>query len=167
MTFSQFPRAWRPAALLAISAGLASTVATAAPGDAADEGVGRFLPESPAPAAAAPDPLGWAGFVADVLGSRASGGVPDTVSVAFFNSLLRAVSWGEAPDVGGPYTLFLPVDSAFSRFSGEALDAVVHDRAAPQALVDAHIVPGSVTRDELQQHCEVRGALLRHVKTAA
>jgi uncharacterized surface protein with fasciclin (FAS1) repeats len=50
-----------------------------------------------------------------------------------------------------PFHWFLPVDSAFSRFSGEALDAVVHDRAALEALVDAHIVAGSVTRDELQQ----------------
>jgi uncharacterized surface protein with fasciclin (FAS1) repeats len=111
-----------------------------------------FYPKPAAPAAApAPDPLGWGRFVADVLGSRAAGGVPDSVSVAFFNSLLRAVSWGEAPDIGGPYTLFLPVDSAFSRFPGEALDAVVHDRAALAALVDAHIVPGTVPREALQQ----------------
>jgi hypothetical protein len=76
------------------------------------------------------------------VSARMAGGVGGRV---------QRVSWGEAPDVGGPYTLFLPVDSAFSRFSGEALDAVVHDRSALEALVDAHIVPGSVTPDQLQQ----------------
>lgn len=152
MNYSTYSRARRAAALLALSASLASAVAMAAPRAPADEGVSEFYPKPAAPAAApAPDPLAWGRFVSEVLGSRATGGVPDAVSVAFFNSLLRAVGYGEAPDVGGPYTLFLPVDSAFSRFSGEALDAVVHDRAALGALVDAHIVPGKVAREELQQ----------------
>jgi hypothetical protein len=152
MPFLPFLRARRAALLLALPACLASAIAIAAPRGLADEGVSEFFPKPSAPAAApAPDPLAWGRFVSDVLGSRATGGVPDAVSVAFFNSLLRAVSYGEAPDVGGPYTLFLPVDSAFSRFSGEALDAVLHDRSALEALVQTHIVPGSVARDELQQ----------------
>jgi hypothetical protein len=152
MYFPQFRRARRAAALLAVTASLAAAVATAAPRAPAAEGVSEFYPKPPAPAAApAPDPLVWGRFVSEVLGSRATGAVPDSVSVAFFNSLLRAVGWGEAPDVGGPYTLFLPVDTAFARFPGEALDAVVHDRAALEALVDGPIVPGSVTREALQQ----------------
>jgi hypothetical protein len=151
MRFRQPPRGRRAAALLVLNASLASAVAMAAPGDPADEGVSEFFPKPAALSEApAPDPLAWGRFVSDVLGSRATGGVPDTVSVAFFNSLLRAVSWGEAPAVGGPYTLFLPVDSAFSRYSGGALDAVLHDRAALESLVDAHIVPGSVPREALQ-----------------
>lgn len=149
MRLMQITRAQSAAAVLALSASFATASATAAP---ADEGISEFYPKPSAPAAArAPDPLAWGRFVSEVLGSRATGAVPDSVSVAFFNSLLRAVGWGEAPDVGGPYTLFLPVDTAFARFPGEALDAVVHDRAALEALVDGHIVPGSVTREALQQ----------------
>lgn len=142
---AQFRHAWRSALVLAVAA-FAYPLTTVAASE-----VESFRPEtSSRNEAPSPDRLMWSDFVSDVLGSRLTGAVDEVVSVAFFKSLLRAVSYGEAPDIGGPYTLFLPVDSAFARYPGATLDAVLHDRTSLGALVAAHIVPGSITREDLK-----------------
>ena len=92
----------------------------------------------------------WNGFVADVLGNRLISAVDEPVSVEFFTSLFRANSWGSIPRDAGPYTLFLPVDSAFLRRSGEDIDALVHNPEALRTLVGAHIVSGRLTGAELR-----------------
>ena len=97
------------------------------------------------------DRFTWAGFVADVLGNRLTSTVDEPVAIEFFTSLFRAVSWGSTPSVEGSFTLFLPIDSAFSRRSGAEIDALVHDPEALRFLIGAHIVPGRVTQAELQR----------------
>ncbi|MCF7991430.1 MAG: fasciclin domain-containing protein [Thiohalocapsa sp.] len=92
----------------------------------------------------------WNGFVAEVLGNRLTSTVDERVSVEFFTSLFRANSWGSIPRDDGPYTLFLPVDSAFSRRSGEEIDALVHNPKALRSLVGAHMVSGRLTGPELR-----------------
>ncbi|MGB5835376.1 MAG: fasciclin domain-containing protein [Thiohalocapsa sp.] len=77
--------------------------------------------------------------------------VDEPVSVEFFTSLFRAVSWGSTPRVDGSYPLFLPIDSAFSRRSGEEIDALVHNPEALRSLIGAHIVFGRLTDADLQR----------------
>ncbi|TVQ89165.1 MAG: fasciclin domain-containing protein [Chromatiaceae bacterium] len=95
-------------------------------------------------------PNGASGMLSDVLGRRLPSPTERALSVEFFSSLLRAVSYGAMPSFDGAYTLFLPVDGAFSRRSGAELDALVHNPGALQALVGAHLVAGRVTAADLQ-----------------
>jgi hypothetical protein len=119
----------------------------AAPDEAA---LGNAITLPPAPGVSPPDALTWSAFVSDVLSVRLMRTMDERISVEFFASLLRAVSYGAPPDTGGPYTLFLPTDGAFSRHSGETLDAVIHDRSALRSLVKSHIVPGTILASDLQ-----------------
>jgi len=72
-------------------------------------------------------------------------------SVAFFGSLLRAISLGDLMDLGGTYTLFVPVDEAFSRMTGEQISDLIHDPRSLRSLVAAHIVAGRVLVTDLKQ----------------
>lgn len=76
-------------------------------------------------------------------------------SIAFFNSLLRAVSLGDLLDLRGTYTLFVPVDGAFSRMSGERIAGLIHDPQSLRSLVAAHIVPGRILEADLAQGAAV------------
>ena len=72
-------------------------------------------------------------------------------STAFFGSLLRAASLGDLLDLGGTYTLFVPVDDAFSRMTGQQISDLIHDPESLRSLVAAHIVPGRVFVTDLKQ----------------
>ncbi|MCU0834670.1 MAG: fasciclin domain-containing protein [Chromatiaceae bacterium] len=77
-------------------------------------------------------------------------------SVAFFNSLLRAASLGDLLDLRGTYTLFVPVDAAFSRMSGERIAELIHDSQSLRSLIAAHVVPGRVLKSDLTPGAAVR-----------
>lgn len=72
-------------------------------------------------------------------------------SVAFFGSLVRAASLGELLDLDGTYTLFAPIDGAFSGLTGEQISNLIHDPASLRSLVAAHIVPGRVLATDLTE----------------
>jgi uncharacterized surface protein with fasciclin (FAS1) repeats len=72
-------------------------------------------------------------------------------SVAFFGSLLRAASLGNLLDLGGTHTLFVPVDDAFSRMTGQQISDLIHDPGSLRSLVAAHIVPGRFRVTDLVQ----------------
>lgn len=156
-------RSYRPSygkTLIIIGALFAPTLAMSSESGPHTEGVGLPGAAMSAPSRTpAPDPLAnpvndrvnWAGFVADVLENRVTSAVDTPVSVEFFMSLFRAVSWGSAPGVDGAYTLFLPIDSAFSQTSGERLDALIHNPEALRSLIGAHIVSGRLTEADLER----------------
>ena len=143
-----------------VAALFAPSVALALQAEPTTERVGLLsvptsVPGNPPAAADEVSPLNnrftWAGFVSDVLGNRLTSTVDKPVSIEFFTSLFRAVSWGSTPSVEGSFTLFLPIDSAFSRRSGEEIDALVHDPEALRSLIGAHIVLGRLSQADLQR----------------
>lgn len=59
----------------------------------------------------------------------------------------------------GPYTLFAPTNGAVEALGGERADALATEQMRPQAvaLLRAHIVPGTLTRRDLQAAIERSG----------
>lgn len=100
------------------------------------------------PAAEAPD--GASRMLSDLLGRRLPSPIERPLSVEFFSSLLRAASFAALPPIDDSYTLFLPIDAAFSQRSGAELDALVHNPNALQSLVGSHLVSGRVSAADLQ-----------------
>jgi uncharacterized surface protein with fasciclin (FAS1) repeats len=72
-------------------------------------------------------------------------------SIAFFSSLARAAGLGNVLDFAGAYTLFVPVDGAFSALSGQQISDLIHDPESLRSLVAAHIVRGRVLATDLTQ----------------
>ena len=69
-----------------------------------------------------------------------------------FDTLERAATnagLGEVLDGVGPYTLFAPVDAAFSVTGAPADLADDSRRAESAALLRAHVVPGALTRQDI------------------
>ena len=91
----------------------------------------------------------------DVSSNAFAEGLGDFVdgagSIAFFGSLIRAASLGDLLDLRGMYTLFVPVDAAFSRMTGQQISDLIHDPESLRSLVAAHIVPGHVLVTDLKQ----------------
>lgn len=75
--------------------------------------------------------------------------VADGAGAPFFRSVLRAASLGDLLEVDGPYTLFIPVDEAFSGMGGEALSRMLHDPERLRSMVKGHIVAGRVSTTDL------------------
>jgi uncharacterized surface protein with fasciclin (FAS1) repeats len=84
-------------------------------------------------------------------GAPASDAAGQSVSLEFVTSLLRAVSFDAGQQAPAGWTLFLPIDSAFSVLDGEQLDAIVHSDAALKALLDAHIAGQSLSIADLER----------------
>lgn len=69
-----------------------------------------------------------------------------------FGALKRATAnagLGEVLAGRGPYTVFAPADGAFERAGADFGDAAMKAQAA--ALLKAHIVPGALTRQDIQR----------------
>ena len=75
-------------------------------------------------------------------------GIEDAVEAAGFKvfaDALRASPYGEVLDGGGQFTMFAPTDEAFSRFSREALDRLLHDdETLMRAVIGYHFAAGRV-----------------------
>lgn len=85
--------------------------------------------------------------LADGLGNFVEG----AGSLAFFGSLLRAASLGDLLDLGGTYTLLVPVDEAFSGLSGQQISDLIHDPRSLRSLVAGHMLPGRVLATDLKR----------------
>lgn len=95
----------------------------------------------------------------DTLAQTLGGGDHDRLSAAVANAGL-----GEVLEGVGPYTVFAPADSAFGAdadFADEAMSA----QAA--ALLRAHIVPGAITRADLESAIDNAGADGAQMRTMA
>ena len=51
---------------------------------------------------------------------------------------------------GGPFTVFAPINEAFGEIPRETLEALRMDRAAQADVILGHVVPGTVTVEDLQ-----------------
>ena len=69
-----------------------------------------------------------------------------------FNRIVASSGLGSVLDGVGPYTLFAPTDSALEGLGAGQVDALAGEQMRPQAaaLLRAHIVPGTVTRRDLE-----------------
>jgi uncharacterized surface protein with fasciclin (FAS1) repeats len=122
---------------------------------------------NPPPTGAHPAAITWSSAVAPSPTARPDAsdpaaqrlaraeGLPDFVngagSIAFFSSLARAAGLGNVLDFAGAYTLFVPVDGAFSALSGQQISDLIHDPESLRSLVAAHIVRGRVLATDLTQ----------------
>jgi uncharacterized surface protein with fasciclin (FAS1) repeats len=90
------------------------------------------------------------GAAAALRGASAVTAAGQPVSLEFVTSLLRAASFGFARSAPEEWTLFLPIDAAFSAIAGAQLDALIHDRTALEAMLDAHIADGLLTTEDMR-----------------
>lgn len=68
------------------------------------------------------------------------------------NRIVNSAGMAELLNGVGPYTLFAPTDGALEALGSERADALAGEAMRPQAgaLLRAHIVPGTVTRRDLE-----------------
>ncbi len=94
-------------------------------------------------ATASPDAPAEARLATVVSGDQQLGRLNRIVSGAGMGDLLNGV---------GPYTLFAPTDGAIEAIGAERADALAGEGMRPQAgaLLRAHIVPGTITRKDLE-----------------
>lgn len=100
-------------------------------------------------------------------GAPASAAVGEPVSLEFITSLLRSASFASGPAAHSEWTLFLPIDSAFSPLAGARLDALIHDRAKLRSLLDAHIAAEPLTAADLGAGVQAKTLDGRTLKSAA
>jgi uncharacterized surface protein with fasciclin (FAS1) repeats len=68
------------------------------------------------------------------------------------NRIITGAGMAELLNGVGPYTLFAPTDQALERLGAERADALAGEAMRPQtgALLRGHIVPGTITRRDLE-----------------
>jgi uncharacterized surface protein with fasciclin (FAS1) repeats len=68
------------------------------------------------------------------------------------NRIITGSGMAELLNGVGPYTLFAPTDQALERLGAERADALAGEAMRPQtgALLRGHIVPGTITRRDLE-----------------
>ncbi|HJS80278.1 MAG TPA: fasciclin domain-containing protein, partial [Vitreimonas sp.] len=74
--------------------------------------------------------------------------IEDAVEAAGFGvfaNALRESPYGEVLDSGGDYTVFAPTDAAFEKFSGAALDRLLHgEEKLLRTVLGYHFASGKV-----------------------
>jgi uncharacterized surface protein with fasciclin (FAS1) repeats len=99
---------------------------------------------------------GASGNAAASAGAQGGGKVAQMVAgksdLGRLNRLIASAGMTEVLNGVGPYTLFAPTDAAMNALGGERADALASDPKRPQAaaLLRAHIVPGTLTRRDLE-----------------
>jgi len=123
-------KAW---CLALLAGGAAACDNSAAPGSTASNSVATANATAPAEARLA----------SVISGDQQLGRLNRIVTGAGMTELLNGV---------GPYTLFAPTDAAIEGLGTERADALAGEAMRPQAgaLLRAHIVPGTITRRDLE-----------------
>ncbi|HZG45318.1 MAG TPA: fasciclin domain-containing protein [Allosphingosinicella sp.] len=123
-------KAW---CLALLAGGAAACDNSAAPGSTASNSVATANATAPAEARLA----------SVISGDQQLGRLNRIVTGAGMTELLNGV---------GPYTLFAPTDAAIEGLGAERADALAGEAMRPQAgaLLRAHIVPGTITRRDLE-----------------
>jgi uncharacterized surface protein with fasciclin (FAS1) repeats len=119
--------------LALLAGGAAACDNSAAPGSTASNSVATANATAPAEARLA----------SVISGDQQLGRLNRIVTGAGMTELLNGV---------GPYTLFAPTDAAIEGLGTERADALAGEAMRPQAgaLLRAHIVPGTITRRDLE-----------------
>lgn len=76
-------------------------------------------------------------------------------SLDFFSSVLNAAEVDDMLRGDRQFTVFIPVNEAFSRIGGEQLSTILNDPARVQSLARAHVVPGRITATDLMSGTRV------------
>ena len=69
-----------------------------------------------------------------------------------FNTLTKALKAADLVETlkgDGPFTVFAPTDEAFSKLPAGALDELLKDKKKLAAILTYHVVPGSVTSEQV------------------
>ena len=67
-----------------------------------------------------------------------------------FSAALKSAGFGETLKSGGPYTVFAPTDSAFSKLPPGSWDDLAKDKVKLAAVLAHHIVPGKMLVTEVK-----------------
>ena len=142
-------------------------------------GVSRsaHAPTQPAPKAALPTPAPVDRLAAmaatainprlagaEMLGSRTiAGNVAAAPNLRTLVSALRASDAGQSLSAAGPVTMFAPSDEAFARMSPGIVDELLQpaNRATLNKLVNYHVVPGTITLEQLRSRIDQSGGVAR------
>lgn len=89
-------------------------------------------------------------------GKRLSDVVAGSGSLDFFSAVLDAAELKDLLRGPGQYTVFIPVNGAFSALGGDRLSAVLNDDRAVKRLAKAHVVRGRVTATDLMSATRLR-----------
>jgi len=79
--------------------------------------------------------------------------VDTAVAAGSFETLVAAVKAAGLVDTlkgEGPFTVFAPTDAAFAALPDGALEGLLSDPAALRSVLTYHVVPGSLTAEDLQ-----------------
>lgn len=77
-------------------------------------------------------------------------------SLEFFSSVLEAAEVKNLLRSQEQFTVFVPVNEAFSALGGERLSTMLNDTEQVRRLAKAHVVPGRVTAPELMAETQLR-----------
>lgn len=143
-------------------------------------GVSRsaHAPTPPAPVAALPAPSApvdrLAAMAATAINPRLAGAEmlgTRTIAANFaaapnlrtLVSALRASDAGRSLGAAGPVTVFAPSDAAFARMSPGIVNELLQpaNRATLNKLVNYHVVPGTITLEELRSRIDRSGGVAR------
>ena len=86
---------------------------------------------------------------AAVEGKRLADVAASSGSLEFFSSVLDAAQVKELLRGQDQFTVFIPVNEAFSSLGGETLSTMLNDTDEVKRLAKAHVVPGRITVPEL------------------
>lgn len=89
-------------------------------------------------------------------GKRLADVAASSGSLDFFSSVLDAAQVKELLRGQDQYTVFVPVNDAFSALGGETLSSMLNDTTEVKRLAKAHVVPGRVTATELMSEKRLR-----------
>jgi len=76
-------------------------------------------------------------------------------SLEVFGRVIQAASDAGLLQVEGPFTLFMPVDAAFSSMTGEQISALFNDSDSLRSLIETYIVPRHVSATDLMAGAKV------------
>lgn len=93
---------------------------------------------------------------AEYDGKQLADVVAGSGSLDLFNNVLAAADLAELLQGQDQYTVFIPVNEAFSTLSESQLAATLNDSDKVQRLAKAHVVPGRVTATDLMAATQLR-----------
>jgi len=139
-----------PLALTAVGCNSGKSSSGSGSTTTAASGGSKDTPTTAAPAAATGLSMGSAptGSTKDLNIAQIAAGTPAT------QTLTRLVLLaGLLPTVrdGGPFTVFAPTDDAFGKVDPATLQAVASDNKKLTTVLTLHVVPGTLTTDDLKQ----------------
>jgi len=117
---------------------------------------------APSNAAAAPDAL-------EPGRETVAAGLAGDGDLSRLNGIVGNAGLADLLGGTGPYTVFAPDNGAFDALGAERADALNGAAMRPQAiaLLRAHIVPGVVTRNDLEAAIQRNGTRPTHMRTMA